>query len=82
MGFYLFFALVSLPAYGLIVHDGTPRARRAGGVYVALAVLGEAFLLMGFVLLAAATPGGSLPIRDARGRAAGVAVARLRARRC
>ena len=44
-------------------------ARRAPGapgrVYVSLAVLGEAFLLMGFVLLAAATPGGSLLIRDA-----------------
>src|SRR5690606_17167597 len=32
---------------------------------VALALLGEAFLLMGFVLLAAATPGGNLQISDA-----------------
>jgi len=64
VGFYLVFAMVSLAAYGLVVHDGTPRARRAGSVYVALAVLGEAFLLMGFVLLAQATPGGSLLIRD------------------
>lgn len=63
--FYLFFALVSLSAYGLVVHDGTPRAKRAGGIYVALALLGEAALLMGFVLLASATPGDSLLIRDA-----------------
>ncbi len=65
VSFYLVFAMVSLAAYGLVVDDGTPRARRAGGVYVSLAVLGEAFLLMGFVLLAAATPGSSLLIHDA-----------------
>jgi formate hydrogenlyase subunit 3/multisubunit Na+/H+ antiporter MnhD subunit len=63
--FYLFFTLVSLAAYGLIVHDDTPASRRAAAVTLALAVLGEAFLLMGFVLLAAAAPGGSLLISDA-----------------
>jgi multicomponent Na+:H+ antiporter subunit A len=65
VGFYLVFSLVSLAAYGLIVDDGTPRARRYGLIYVALAVLGEAFLLMAFVLLAQATRGDSLLIRDA-----------------
>ena len=65
VSFYLMFAMVSLAAYGLVVHDGTRRARRAGGVYLSLAVLGEALLLMGFVLLAAATPGTSLAIGDA-----------------
>ena len=65
ISFYLVFAMVSLAAYGLVVDSGTPRARRAGAVYVSLAVLGEAFLLMGFVLLAAAAPGGSLLIQDA-----------------
>jgi multicomponent Na+:H+ antiporter subunit A len=65
VGFYLFFTLVSLAAYGLVVHDGTPAARRAGAVYIGLAALGEALLLMGFVLLAAAAPDGSLLIRDA-----------------
>jgi len=63
-GFYLFFALVSLPAYGLIIHDDTVGAERAGAVYIAFAVLGEALLLMGFVLMAAGEPGGSLQIRD------------------
>ena len=62
--FYLAFALVSLAAWGLVVHDGTPRARRAGVVYLVLAVLGEICLLMAFVLLAAADPGRSLAIRD------------------
>ena len=53
VGFYLFFSLVSLAAYGLVVQDDTRPARHAGAIYVALAVLGEAFLLMGFVLAAA-----------------------------
>ena len=57
VSFYLVFSMVSLAAYGLIVDDGTPRARRNGLIYVALALLGEAFLLMAFVLLAKAPPG-------------------------
>lgn len=64
VSFYLVFALVSLAAYGMIVLDGTPGARRAGFVYVALGVLGEACLLLGFVQLAAGTGGDSLLIRD------------------
>ena len=55
--FYLTFSVVSLAAYGLIVHDGTPSSRWAGIIYVALAVLGEAFLLMAFVFMAANDPG-------------------------
>ncbi len=65
VGFYLLFSMVSLAAYGLVVQDGTMGARRAGGIYVALALLSEAFLLMGFVFLAQATPGQSLLISDA-----------------
>ena len=61
--FYVLFALVSLAAYGLVVQDGTPKARQAGVIYLALAVIGEIFLLAGFVLLAAAAPGDSLAIR-------------------
>jgi formate hydrogenlyase subunit 3/multisubunit Na+/H+ antiporter MnhD subunit len=63
--FYLAFALVSLAAYGLVVFDGTPRARQAGMIYLVLALLGEIFLLMGFVLLANTISGDSLAIRDA-----------------
>ena len=65
VSFYLTYSVVSLAAWGLIVHDGTPAARRTGIVYVALAVLGEAFLLMAFVFMAATIPDGSLLIRDA-----------------
>lgn len=64
VGFYLVFALVSLPAYGLIVHDEDAAACRAGSVYMAFTVLGEALLLMGFVLLAAGEPMGSQRIDD------------------
>ena len=64
VSFYLSFTLVSLAAYGLIVHGGTHAARRAGAVYIALAVVGEAFLIVAFVLLAAGAPDGSLLIRD------------------
>jgi multicomponent Na+:H+ antiporter subunit A len=66
VSFYLTFSVVSLAPYGLIVHDGTPGSRQAGIIYVGLAVLGEAFLLMAFVFMAAATPdSSSLLIRDA-----------------
>ncbi|MGB7840885.1 MAG: proton-conducting transporter membrane subunit, partial [Terrimicrobiaceae bacterium] len=61
--FFLFYALVSLPAYGLVICDGTPAARRAGAIYMGFALLGENLLLMGFVLLAANTD-GSLRIAD------------------
>jgi formate hydrogenlyase subunit 3/multisubunit Na+/H+ antiporter MnhD subunit len=63
--FYLTFSLLSLAACGLVIHDGTPRALRAGTVYLVLAVVGEICLLMAFALLSAATPGATLAIRDA-----------------
>lgn len=63
--FYFAFALVSLAAYGLVVHDATAQARRAGAIYLALAVLGEVFLLFAFALLAVNIPGESLAISDA-----------------
>ncbi len=56
VGFYLLFSLVSLAALGLVVSDGTQRARRVGTIYVGLALLGEAFLLMAFVMLAQGAP--------------------------
>jgi formate hydrogenlyase subunit 3/multisubunit Na+/H+ antiporter MnhD subunit len=62
--FYLVFALVSIPAYGLVAHKNDAGAVRASGIYMAFAMLGEALLLMGFALLAAGEPNGSLAIRD------------------
>jgi len=66
VSFYLVFAAVSLAAFGLIVPDGTPRARRAGEITLLLAVIGEICLLLAFALLAEAIPGPSLAIGDAR----------------
>ena len=63
--FYLAFAAVSLAAFGLIVQDGTPRARRAGEVTLLLAVMGELCLLLSFALMADAVAGPSLAIADA-----------------
>ena len=62
--FYLVYALVSVPAYYLIAHDGDAGSNRAGGVYMAFTLLGEAVLLLAFVMLAAGEPSGSLAIRD------------------
>lgn len=63
--FYFSFALVSLAAFWLVVHDATERARHAGVIYLMLAVLGEVFLLFAFALLAVNIPGQSLAISDA-----------------
>ena len=42
----------------------TPTSRRAGAVYMAFALLGEAVLLIAFVMLAAGEPSGATQIRD------------------
>lgn len=65
--FYVAYALVSLPAWGLVAHDDTTRSQRAGALYLALAVVGEICLLLGFALLAAAAPGDTLAARDVVG---------------
>lgn len=49
--FLVFYALVSLPAYGLIIYERTPEALRAGKIYLGFALLGENLLLLAFVLL-------------------------------
>lgn len=58
--FYTFFALMTYAAYGLVTHDDTPAARRAGRVYLSFAVVGELFLLAGLFLTAHAAPTLSL----------------------
>lgn len=62
ISFYLSYGLVSLAAFGLILHEGTAFARRATGLYLLLAILGEIALLLAFALLAAASAGPSLAI--------------------
>jgi formate hydrogenlyase subunit 3/multisubunit Na+/H+ antiporter MnhD subunit len=65
IGFYLFLALLTLGACGLIIYHDTSRAWRAGAVYIGVGLLAESLLLVAFVMLAAQTPGHSLLIRDA-----------------
>jgi formate hydrogenlyase subunit 3/multisubunit Na+/H+ antiporter MnhD subunit len=61
--FYLAYALVSIPAYYLVAADEDAASSRAGVVYMAFALIGEAVLLIAFVMLGAGEPGGSLDIR-------------------
>ncbi|MFT0860822.1 complex I subunit 5 family protein [Ancylobacter sp. G4_0304] len=63
--FYLAFSLASLAAYGLVAHERTPAAGRAATLYMVLALLGEAFLLMAFVMLATGQATGNPMIAEA-----------------
>ncbi|MCX5540685.1 proton-conducting transporter membrane subunit [Paraburkholderia sp. CNPSo 3076] len=65
IGFYLMLAVLSVGASGLVLQGGAPDARYAGGFYLGIALLAEAFVLGALILLAQAAPGGSLLIRDA-----------------
>jgi len=49
-GFYFFFAMLSIGAYGVIVHNRA--ARSAGALYLAVALFAELLLLAGLMLLA------------------------------
>jgi formate hydrogenlyase subunit 3/multisubunit Na+/H+ antiporter MnhD subunit len=53
VGLYAGFAVMTFAAYGLVVHDRTPAALRAGRVYVVLAAVGEVLLLSGLLLAVA-----------------------------
>lgn len=50
VAFYLFFSLMSFATYGLVVHAGTTATARAGRVYIAFVVIGEAALYSAMVL--------------------------------
>jgi formate hydrogenlyase subunit 3/multisubunit Na+/H+ antiporter MnhD subunit len=52
-GFYAGYALMTLAAYGLVVHTGRRAAWRAGRVYLVLSLAGEMLVLAGVLLLAA-----------------------------
>ncbi|MBC7172353.1 MAG: hypothetical protein H5U40_08010, partial [Polyangiaceae bacterium] len=41
---------MTFAAYGLIVHDRTTSARRAGNIYISMALVGEMMLMTGFIL--------------------------------
>jgi formate hydrogenlyase subunit 3/multisubunit Na+/H+ antiporter MnhD subunit len=48
---YLLFALMTFAAYPLVIHARTPEAYRAGRIYIMLAVVGEAMLLLALLLV-------------------------------
>jgi formate hydrogenlyase subunit 3/multisubunit Na+/H+ antiporter MnhD subunit len=50
--FYACFVLMTFAGFGLIVHSGDYLARRAGKIYIIMAVLGEVMLLAGFLIAA------------------------------
>ena len=54
--FYTFFAMMALPAYALVAHEGGP-ARSAGRAYMAFTVAGEALLVCGLFVVAATAAG-------------------------
>lgn len=47
---YTLYALMTFAAYGLVVHDRSTAAKRAGRIYIVMAVLGEALLIAGLML--------------------------------
>jgi len=57
LSFYVGFSMMSLSAYGLVIHSGTSAARRAGRLYLQLAILGEVLLLSGLLMRAHAAQG-------------------------
>ncbi|MCC5839514.1 MAG: hypothetical protein JJT96_05255 [Opitutales bacterium] len=60
--FYTFFALMTFASYGLVVHTRTDTARRAGRIYLVMAILGELFLIT--ALYFAVLRADSLLLRD------------------
>jgi len=65
LAFYLFFSLMSFSAYGLVVHDGSRAARRAGSVYIALVVAGD-MMLYAALVPAALDAGGAVMFDEVR----------------
>lgn len=65
IGCYLMLAVLSVGASGLVLQGEGPEAPAASALYLGVALLAEAFLLAGIVLLAQATPQPGLLIRDA-----------------
>lgn len=65
--FYSAFVAMTFAAYGLVVHDGSAFALRAGRVYIVMAVLGEVALLTGLLAAAWAAEGelGFAEVRNA-----------------
>jgi hydrogenase-4 component B len=57
ISFYAAFVVMTLAAYGLVVHRREPSVRRAGRIYLVLGVAGETALLAGLLLASAGASG-------------------------
>lgn len=66
-GFITFFTLMSLAAYGLVIHSGTAEALRAGKTYMQWVIMGEVLLFAAFAWLVHSA--GSADIRQLGGDA-------------
>ncbi|MGD1971943.1 MAG: proton-conducting transporter membrane subunit, partial [Desulfobacterales bacterium] len=58
--FYVFFALMSFPSYGLVVHNQDKDALRAGKIYIILVIFGEILLFTALALIFRTTGSSSL----------------------
>lgn len=61
-GFYCGYAVMGLAAYGLILHDRSAAAFRAGRIYLMLALFGEVLILTGLFRLGARF--GNVPLAE------------------
>ncbi len=52
ISFYALFAMMTFAAYGLVVHDHSPAARRAARIYLVMALLGELMIISAIWLIA------------------------------
>ncbi|MDV7389739.1 proton-conducting transporter membrane subunit, partial [Arthrospira platensis SPKY1] len=57
LSFYLGFSIMSLAGTGLVLHTGTKQSRRAGRLYLQLAIVGELLLFSALVMRSAAAGG-------------------------
>ncbi len=65
LGYYLFFAMMSFAAYGLVIHRGNADARSAGRLYLFLVMIGEVALFTALLILAYGS--GSLALENIGG---------------
>jgi hydrogenase-4 component B len=63
LSFYVGFSVMSLSAYGLIIHHKGSQSRRAGRLYMQLAIIAEVLLLTG-IIIRSYTAGGSAAFAD------------------
>ena len=64
ISFYLFYALASIPAYGLFAFSDERERKRSGAIYMAFTILGEALLLLAFAMLMSGARPSSTRIVD------------------